>query len=132
MADQQYYEAIGRRKTASARVRLHTAGSGNLIVNNVPGQEYLSRPGDYDITLAPLRAVGQESAYNITVKVDGGGPTGQTEAIRLGIARALVKINPDYRLVLRKAGYLTRDPRAKERKKPGLKRARKAPTYTKR
>ncbi|GAB4438531.1 MAG: 30S ribosomal protein S9 [Anaerolineae bacterium] len=132
MAEQQYYEAIGRRKASSARVRLYPGGAGNLIVNDKPGEEYLPRLGDYDAMLAPLRAVGQENAYNVTVKVSGGGITGQTDAIQLGIARALTKVNPDYRATLRAAGYLTRDPRAKERKKPGLKRARKAPTYTKR
>lgn len=129
---QAYYEAVGRRKTASARVRLHPGGSGNLIINDKPGQEYLPRYGDYDKMMAPLRAVGQERAYNVTVQVSGGGVTGQTDAILLGIARALLKVNPEFRNALREGGYLTRDPRAKERKKPGLKRARKAPTYTKR
>ncbi|MBN1285109.1 MAG: 30S ribosomal protein S9 [Anaerolineae bacterium] len=128
----QYYEAVGRRKTASARVRLFPGGTGNLVVNDKPGDDYLSREIDVAAVLEPLRAVGQENAYNITIKVKGGGVTGQAGAIQLGIARALLKINPDFRLALRKGGYLTRDPRAKERKKPGLKRARKAPTYTKR
>ena len=128
----QYYEAIGRRKAASARVRLFPGGTGNLIINDKPGAEYLPRGGDMGAMLAPLLTVGQESAYNITVKVNGGGNTGQTGAIQLGIARALLKVNPEFRAALRKGGYLTRDPRAKERKKPGLKRARKAPTYTKR
>lgn len=128
----QYYEGIGRRKAASARVRLFPGGTGNLIINDKPGVEYLPRPGDIDAVLAPLRTVGQETAYNVTVKVQGGGITGQTGAIKLGIARALLKVNPEFRPDLRKRGFLTRDPRAKERKKPGLKRARKAPTYTKR
>jgi small subunit ribosomal protein S9 len=128
----QYYEAVGRRKTASARVRLFPGGTGNLIINDKSAEEYMPRLGDLDHVMAALRLVGQEHAYNITVKIDGGGISGQAGAIRLGIARALLKVNPDFRPVLRKAGLLTRDPRAKERKKPGLKRARKAPTYTKR
>jgi small subunit ribosomal protein S9 len=84
------------------------------------------------LILAPLRAVGLESQYNVTVHVAGGGVTGQTSAIQLGIARALLKLNEEFKPTLRHAGYLTRDSRIKERKKPGLKRARKAPTYTKR
>jgi small subunit ribosomal protein S9 len=128
----QYYEGIGRRKQASARVRLFPGGTGNFIINDKPSEDYLPREGDVDTMLAPLRAVGQEKVYNITVKVKGGGVTGQTDAIKLGVARALLKVNPEFRSALRRGGFLTRDPRAKERKKPGLKRARKAPTYTKR
>jgi small subunit ribosomal protein S9 len=128
----QYYEAVGRRKTSSARVRLFPGGEGNLIINDKPGSDYLPREGDVQKMLEPLHVVGQPTAYNITVKVNGGGVTGQTDAIRLGIARALLKVNPEFRPPLRRGGFLTRDPRAKERKKPGLKRARKAPTYTKR
>ncbi len=128
----RYYEGVGRRKEATARVRLYPGGDGRMIINNKPAEEYLCRLGDLDIALAPLRLVGQERAYTITVQAKGGGITGQRDAIKLGIARALVKIDPNLRPVLRRAGYLRRDPRAKERKKPGLKRARKAPTYTKR
>jgi small subunit ribosomal protein S9 len=128
----QYYEGIGRRKTATARVRLWTGGDGSVIINDKPGNEYLPREGDLDLALEPLRVVGQESSYNITVRVNGGGVTGQRDAIRLGLARALLKIEPDWRNMLRQGEFLSRDPRVKERKKPGLKRARKAPTYTKR
>ncbi len=128
----QYYEGIGRRKTATARVRLWTGGNGTVIVNDKPAEEFLPREGDLDLALEPLRAVGQEKAYNITVKVQGGGITGQRDAIQLGIARALLKIEPEWRNALRQGEFLSRDPREKERKKPGLKRARKAPTYTKR
>ena len=128
----QYYEGIGRRKTATARVRLWTGGNGTVIVNDKPAEEFLPREGDLDLALEPLRAVGQEKAYNVTVKVQGGGITGQRDAIRLGIARALLKIEPEWRSTLRQGEFLSRDPREKERKKPGLKRARKAPTYTKR
>ena len=128
----QYYEGIGRRKTATARVRLFPGGTGNIIINDKDGDEYLSRFGDVDIILEPLRAIGQDRGYNISIHVNGGGVTGQRDAIQLGIARALVKIDPDLKPTLKDGKFLTRDARAKERKKPGLKRARKAPTYTKR
>ncbi|MEP7285927.1 MAG: 30S ribosomal protein S9 [Chloroflexota bacterium] len=131
MAD-QYYEGIGRRKEASARVRLHTGGNGHMLINDKDGLDYLNRAGDLEAVLAPLRLVGMENVYNVTVHVLGGGVTGQTSAIQLGVARALVKMDPELRSQLRHGGYLTRDARVKERKKPGLKRARKAPTYTKR
>ena len=127
-----YFEGIGRRKESSARVRVMN-GSGQFIVNEKPIEAYFTRLGDQESILGPLQSAGFErSSYDVTVKVNGGGVTGQTEAVRLGLARALVKINSDLTSVLRKAGFLTRDPRIKERKKPGLKRARKAPTYTKR
>ena len=128
----QYYEGIGRRKNASARVRLFPGGTGNFVVNERPVEEYLPRPNDMEILMEPLIAVGQTSNYDISVHVDGGGVSGQRDAIRLGIARALLKIDPDMRGALKVRGLLTRDARVKERKKPGLKRARKAPTFTKR
>ena len=128
----QYYEGIGRRKNASARVRLFPGGTGKFVVNERPVEEYLPRPNDMEILMEPLIAVGQTSNYDISVHVDGGGVSGQRDAIRLGIARALLKIDPDMRGALKVRGLLTRDARVKERKKPGLKRARKAPTFTKR
>ena len=128
----QYYEGIGRRKASTARVRI-MAGSGNFIINEKPIESYFTRLGDIEHIIAPLRAVGENSSQlDITVLVKGGGVSGQTGAVQLGIARALLLMNPDLRPVLRKGGFTTRDPRVKERKKPGLKRARKAPTYTKR
>lgn len=128
----QYYEGIGRRKESSARVRI-MSGSGKFIVNDKPGDEYFNRLGDVQAIMAPLQVVGENtSQLDITVVVKGGGVTGQTVAVQLGVARALLLMNPELRSTLRKGGYLTRDPRIKERKKPGLKRARKAPTYTKR
>mgnify|MGYP005835400039 CR=1 FL=1 len=127
----QYYEAVGRRKEASARVRVF-AGSGKILVNDRPVEEYFPREGDMIRLLEPLRVTETEGRYDITVLVEGGGVSGQLDAVRHGIARALLKVDPEMRLPLRKAGLLTRDPRAKERKKPGLKRARKAPQYTKR
>jgi small subunit ribosomal protein S9 len=128
----QYFEGIGRRKESTARVRL-MSGSGLFTVNNRPLEEYFPRTGDMEAILGPLAVTGQDRAtYDITAMVNGGGVTGQTDSVKLGLARALVKMNIDNTSLLRKGGYLTRDPRIKERKKPGLKRARKAPTYTKR
>jgi small subunit ribosomal protein S9 len=128
----QYYEGIGRRKAATARVRLFPGGTGNILINDKEASDYLPRAGDVEIMLEPLRVVGQEKQYDITVHVNGGGISGQRDAIKLGIARALLKIDPEMRPSLKKEKLLTRDARVKERKKPGLKRARKAPTYTKR
>jgi small subunit ribosomal protein S9 len=128
----QYYEGVGRRKEASARVRV-MSGSGKFIVNEKPVEVYFPRTGDFELIVAPLAAAGENrEQLDITVVVKGGGVTGQTGAVQLGVARALLKMNPDLRPTLRKGGFLTRDARIKERKKPGLKRARKAPTYTKR
>jgi small subunit ribosomal protein S9 len=128
----QYYEAIGRRKESTARVRL-ASGSGTFTVNEKEAGTYFPRVGDLQDVLRAFNAVGQDAGkYDITVKVNGGGVTGQTEAVRLGLARALILLNGDWTSALRKHGLLTRDARVKERKKPGLKKARKAPTYTKR
>jgi small subunit ribosomal protein S9 len=128
----QYYEGIGRRKEASARVRIFPGGTGRFIINDKEGTEYMPRIGDMEDILSPLRVIGQERGYDVTVHVNGGGVSGQRDAIRLGLARALLKLDPELKSQLRDNELLTRDPRVKERKKPGLKRARKAPTYTKR
>jgi small subunit ribosomal protein S9 len=128
----EYYEAVGRRKTATARVRLFPGGDGSIVVNDKPMEQYFPRGVDVLTLKGPLQVTGTEHRFNVSVKVNGGGISGQAGAVRLGIARALLKVDPDLRPVLRKGGYLTRDARAKERKKPGLKRARKAPQYTKR
>lgn len=128
----QYYEGVGRRKESTARVRI-MSGSGRFIVNDKEAPAYFTRFGDLQEVLTPLAVIGQDLArLDVTVQVKGGGVSGQTGAVKLGLARALVKMNPEWRPILRKHGLLTRDPRVKERKKPGLKRARKAPTYTKR
>ena|SRR5688572_2834494 len=128
----QYYEGIGRRKESTARVRL-VAGSGKFIVNEKEARVFFSRYGDVDDILRPFSAVGQEAnKYDVSVLVNGGGVAGQADAVRLGVARALQIINEEWTSALRKKGLLTRDARVKERKKPGLKKARKAPTYTKR
>ena len=132
MADIEYYEGLGRRKTATARVRLYPDTERGFVVNDKSLEEYFSREVDQLNIRGPLKVSGNEGHFAVSVKVNGGGVTGQAGAVRLGIARALLKADPDYRQTLRQHGMLTRDPRAKERKKPGLKRARKAPQYTKR
>lgn len=125
----QYYYANGRRKTSVARVRLF-AKEGPIVVNDRPIDEYFLVGSHLLNATEPLRIV--EGAYSATIKVSGGGISGQAGAVRQGIARALTVFNEELRQVLKPAGMLTRDARAKERKKPGLKRARKAPQYTKR
>jgi small subunit ribosomal protein S9 len=128
----QYYEGIGRRKESTARVRI-MQGEGKFIVNEKSLNDYFTRLGDAESILEPFASTGEnQTQYDVTVLVNGGGVTGQTSAVQLGLARAFTKMNPDYVTLLRRDNLLTRDPRVKERKKPGLKRARKAPTYTKR
>jgi small subunit ribosomal protein S9 len=127
----EYYEGVGRRKTSSARVRI-VSGSGNFVVNGKPLKEYFPRLGDYEVIVAPLQVAEMEGRLDVSVMVQGGGITGQSGAVQHGLARALVEMDPELRPKMRQGGYLTRDARMKERKKPGLKRARKAPTYTKR
>jgi small subunit ribosomal protein S9 len=128
----KYYQAVGRRKTAVARVRLFTKGEKEILVNEKPYKEYFPTLDYWQIVQAPLRKIKSLDKFRILVKVRGGGLHGQAEATRHGIARALVKLNPDFKKKLKKAGYLTRDPRMRERKKFGLKRARKAPQWQKR
>jgi len=128
----QYFEGVGRRKEAIARVRL-MAGTGVFSINGKDGPVYFGRLGDVETILLPFKAAGQDAhSFDVTVVVKGGGVTGQTDAVTLGLARALVKMDATLTPAMRKFGLLTRDARIKERKKPGLKRARKAPTYTKR
>ena len=127
----RYYYGTGRRKEAVAQVRLYP-GTGNIVVNGKPAEQYFSREIDLLQARAPLQTVGMAERFSVMVRVVGGGITGQAEAVRHGIARALLEADPELRPALRKAGFLTRDARVKERKKPGLKRARKAPQYTKR
>jgi small subunit ribosomal protein S9 len=127
----KYFEAVGRRKTASARVRLYP-GTGTIMVNDRPLEEYFPRGTDVIIINRPLQVTDTVNAYNVSVHVAGGGLTGQAGATSLGIARALCETDDNLRSVLKSNGLLARDARAKERKKYGLKRARKAPQYTKR
>ncbi len=129
----EYYYGMGRRKTAVARVRLFPNGNGSITVNGRNAKAYFGPRESLNATLvAPMRLLEVAEQYDMTVRVVGGGTNGQAGAIRHAVARALLRVNPEWKPALRKAGYLTRDPRMKERKKPGLKRARKAPQYTKR
>ncbi len=129
----QYFEGIGRRKRASARVRIYfDEPEGSFTVNGKDVREFFPRFGDYQILTGPLVDAELLDKVDVSVHIQGGGITGQTSAVRLGLARALVKYDEELRGTLRTKGHMTRDPRIKERKKPGLKRARKAPTYTKR
>ena len=134
----KYYEAIGRRKTAGARVRLFTASGGakgkeiDILVNEKPYGEYFHTAVLKKISEDALTAVALLHAYRVTAKIKGGGIHAQAEALRHGISRALLKIDPDFRKVLKSRGYLKRDPRMKERRKFGLKKARKAPQWAKR
>jgi len=127
----RYYEAVGRRKTSSARVRLYP-GTGTIVVNERPAEEYFKRATEMLAMERPLVVTDTRSSYNVSILVTGGGTTGQAGAVAHGIARALCVADENLRPVLKRNGLLTRDARAKERKKYGLKRARKAPQYTKR
>jgi small subunit ribosomal protein S9 len=132
-----YYEAIGRRKEAVARVRLYTCQPfegdvGKIQVNEKSYVEFFPTLDFQQAVSAPLRKMKSLNRFEATVKVNGGGPRGQAEAIRHGLARALVKFNSDFSKKLKRAGYLKRDPRKKERKKPGLKKARRSPQWRKR
>ena len=131
MDKQTYFSGTGRRKTAVAQVKI-SAGNGAVIVNNEPFEEWLPNNEERMAILKPMLVTENTGKFNITAKVTGGGSNGQQDAIRHGIARALQKYDDNLKTVLRQYDLLTRDPRAKERKKPGLKRARKAAQYTKR
>lgn len=136
--DLQYYQGVGRRKRASASVRLYP-GTGKFTVNDQPVEEYFTRIADQRAAQLPLEVAGLQDSMNVSVKVAGGGVSGQAGAVSMGIARAISNRDEDVpqaeqrlRSTMRRGGFLTRDAREKERKKAGLKRARKAPQYTKR
>ena len=129
--NQQYFYGAGRRKTAVARVRLYP-GTGAVVVNGKPLEQLFTRQLHRESIMLPLQVTGSQDKFNVQVKVEGGGITGWAGAIAHGIARALTSSDEALKPTLRKHGLLTRDPRVKERKKYGLKRARKAPQYTKR
>ena len=128
---EKFYEAVGRRKTASARVRLYTKGNG-YTVNAKDFKEYFPLVSLQRILESPLRKMKSLERFRIEAKVAGGGAHAQAEAVRHGIGRALIVFNADFRKRLKRAGYLKRDPRQKERRKYGLKKARKAPRWSKR
>lgn len=130
MAQVQYY-GTGRRKTSIARVRL-VPGKGEIMINNQSLEEYFGKKTLEMIVKQPLALTNTEGRFNVLAKVEGGGFTGQAGAIRLGIARALLEVDREMRPILKRAGFLTRDPRMKERKKYGLKGARRAPQFSKR
>ncbi len=123
--------ATGRRKSSVARVRL-SDGNGAFRLNGRSLDQYFPGMAHRLTIMEPLRSVGLEGRYDVDAKLEGGGLTGQTDALRLGIARALVEINPELRTTLKRSGFLTRDDRVVERKKYGLRKARRAPQYTKR
>lgn len=126
------YWGTGRRKSSVARVRL-VPGNGSVTVNNRTGDDYFNQVASYlQAVKAPLETLGLENEYDILVTAHGGGLTGQADAVKLGVARALCQLSPENRHPLKVEGYLTRDPRSKERKKYGLHKARKAPQYSKR
>ncbi len=124
--------ATGKRKTAIARIQFFPQGQGKISINKKSVKEYFPVFGLQELILSPLRLLKKEKDVDVKVKVRGGGVRGQAEAVRLGITRALVSLNPEWRKELKSAGFLRRDPRKKERKKPGLKRARRAPQWAKR
>ncbi len=130
--DRAVYWGTGRRKSAIARVRL-VPGTGKLVVNGRDGSDYLNHnPAALALVKAPLETLGLEGEYDVLVNAHGGGISGQADAIRLGVARALCVLTPDNRKPLKVEGFLRRDPRVKERRKYGLKKARKAPQFSKR
>jgi small subunit ribosomal protein S9 len=125
------YQGTGKRKTSIARVILRP-GDGSTWINGRTIEEYFPRATHRTALMAPLKVAGAEGTYDLRVRVEGGGPTGQAEAIRHGLARALVEADPELRTVLKREGFLTRDARIVERKKAGLHKARKAPQFSKR
>jgi len=129
---ERYFEACGRRKTSVARVRLSTKGTPEITVNGKDYKLYFFTPELEKIMIAPLKKMKISDRFKINIKISGGGINSQAEAARHGIAKTLIKFNPDFRKRLKKAGYLKRDPRMKERRKFGLKKARKAPQWSKR
>lgn len=131
MSDIKYITAVGRRKTAVARIKMVPESKTSITINGMPARDFLKTDDREQTAFESLRIVDTEN-YSISAKVSGGGLSAQADAVRHGIARALEKASAELRPTLKKAGYLTRDPRVKERKKPGLKKARKAPQWSKR
>ncbi len=128
----KYFEAVGRRKTSTARVRLFTQGKKEILINEKPYKDYFPIFSLQKIIEDPLEKINSLGKFRVSIRVRGGGLTGQAEASRMGITRALIILNPYFKKRLKKEGFLTRDPRMRERKKFGLKRARRAPQWSKR
>jgi small subunit ribosomal protein S9 len=131
MADVAQYQGTGKRKTSVARVILRP-GAGSTWINGKPIEQYFPRPLHRMMVMSPLKTTQLEGQYDLRVRVHGGGASGQAGAVRHGIARALVEVSPDFRVLLKRQGFLTRDARQVERKKAGLHKARKAPQFSKR
>ncbi len=127
-----YFYAVGRRKTARATVRLYPSGSGDIVINNKTLREWADTEKMIQTVNEPLAVLGMKKDFDLVIRTSGGGKIAQAEAARLGIARAVIKKQADTRPQLKDEGLLTRDPRVKERKKPGLKKARRAPQFSKR
>lgn len=132
MADRKYHYATGKRKTSIARVRLYPNGKGDVIINGKPGNEFFSVNTHMGTILEPIELVEQTGNFDIEVMVSGGGITGQADAIRHGISKGLIGVDPEWRKTLKPGGFLTRDARKVERKKPGKKKARRSPQWAKR
>ena len=131
MADEALYYGTGRRKNAVARVRL-VPGTGKVTINGRDGEEYFGREALFNYAMTPFKVTDTAGHFDVKARIDGGGVSGQAGALRHGISRALLNVNEEYRPALKAAGFLTRDPRMKERKKYGLKAARRAPQFSKR
>ena len=130
--DRKYFYAVGRRKSSTAQVRVYPEGKGKFYINNLDITAYFTTLDWKNTSLAPLLLANQVDGVDLSVKVSGGGKKGQADSVSLGIARALLEMEPELRSSLKGMGYLTRDARVKERKKYGLKRARRAPQWSKR
>ncbi len=128
----KFITQTGHRKTSTARVRVYKGGEGIMVVNDLPAEKYFKEEDLFAIINQPMKLTGLQKDFNISVNVSGGGKKGQAEAVRHGIAHALLEINPELRPSLKVKGWITRDARKKERKKPGLKKARRAPQWAKR
>lgn len=128
----KYHQAIGKRKTSRAVVRLYENGKGNISINGKTAEEFANSRDLVEVITSPLRLIGELKSFDLTIKVEGGGFRGQVDAIKHAISRALTKANSELRTSIKKAGFLTRDSRIKERKKFGLKKARKSPQWSKR
>jgi small subunit ribosomal protein S9 len=129
----EYFYGLGRRKSATATARIFNGGKGQITINNKPAAEYLSlSPGLIEELNDPFKVVSKDGQFDVTILVKGGGLSGQVDAIKLAISKALSELSDDYRSTLKKAGLIKRDSREKERNKPGLKRARRAEQFSKR
>ncbi len=128
----KYIGAIGRRKTSTAQIKLYKNGNGAISINGFAANQYFKEDDLYFIIIQPLKLAGLMKDFDISIIVSGGGKKGQAEAVRHGIARALLEFNPNLRALFKVKGWITRDARKKERKKPGLKKARRAPQWAKR